>query len=263
MTKIRVEASPGVDGPLLVVGGGELSLSWEVESRDHDWKDLTYHAIAEAPSPESREHFLEGLAGALGVPVPPERRDSPVTRVLIPYRAWHDETRYLMLGRPSEPIEIGLCVTGSTAELHSFTRNRAPDALGALAALAQILRAELSAAGETVRDELRQMDEVSMALLSPRGVGENDALLLAAGAEELSWGGRVALARLLSDWPHVPAIARALQHFLREAQTRAVRNGGAPEHEALVWAVAALSGADPDTLRRDPASLDRALQSVL
>lgn len=72
-----------MNGPLLIAGGGELSLTWQAESRGSNWKDIDYRCVAEAPSPESRERFLEGLALALGLPVPPERRDSPVTRIVI------------------------------------------------------------------------------------------------------------------------------------------------------------------------------------
>ena len=284
-----------MNGPLLIAGGGELSLTWQAESRGSNWKDIDYRCVAEAPSPESRERFLEGLALALGLPVPPERRDSPVTRVVILYRAGHDETRHLMLGLPGEPIEIAVSQTESTsAELHSFTCNHASDAAGALKALADALRgtprvpkepdpvellpidsvpkalsdfvlppdATLSEDGQRVQAELRGMGEVSVKLVSPGGTDDLDLVLLAAEAGQLAWGGRVSLARLLADGPAIPAIARVLWAFLREAKARAGRKKGTAEHEALVWAVAALSNADLNALRTDPALLDRLLEPL-
>lgn len=264
-----------------------------MESREGDWKDLTYHCVAEAPSPESRERFLEGLAGALGVSLPAGGRDASVMRVEVRYRAWHQETRYLMLGVPGEPIEIGIRDMGSTVELFSFTMNFAADEAGALAALAATLRAtewapppreeakvvpvssrlstsdsaqgakggELSQNGKRLRSTLRRMGEVAVPV-SPGGIDEIDANLLAAEMGKLPWGGRVGLVRLIADWQG-PTIDRALLDFLREAQTRASRKPNTCEHEALVWVVGALTGADPNTLRSDPATLERLLKSCL
>jgi hypothetical protein len=239
---------------------------------------------------------MTGLARALGVPVPSERQDSPTTRVTIRYRVGHDETRHLMLGLPGEPIECAVRQTGSTSvELHSLTCNYSPDAAGVLNALAGALRgtprvskgperiellpmdavptrvgpefvlpadASLSDAGRALRAALRKRGASAVTLVPAAGADEIDLVLLAAEADELEWAGRCALARLLADAADNPVLARVLWAFLREAKARPTPKNGTAGHETLVWAVAALSNADPQMLRTDPVLLERLLRSV-